>query len=298
MSLSFFPRISAVFFPVICCAAALASPDLENAPHKYLGQVTGSNVFVRSGPSETDYQTMKMDRGQQVTVAGIKGDYLKIEPPAGSFSYVAKSYVERFGDGSSGRVTRDNLRVLAGSSLTTLKAAPQCTLKAGDVVRILGEVDEYFKIEPPAAAYVWIHKDYVQPIRLIDSGGGHRAADAGGSAGVAEVRPSPATRPADAETVAASDTEAVADGVDPSTRPSPEVAAAESLFEKTEAAFRAALGDQIREALDVCGMDVAVIQQPGREIFAQDPQAALTGRHFDLAEYSSPGRWLPGPSGR
>jgi peptide/nickel transport system substrate-binding protein len=61
----------------------------------------------------------------------------------------------------------------------------------------------------------------------------------------------------------------------------------------TEAAFRAALGDQIREALGDCGMDVAVIQQPGREIFAQDPQAALTGRHFDLAEYSSPGRWLP-----
>lgn len=61
----------------------------------------------------------------------------------------------------------------------------------------------------------------------------------------------------------------------------------------TEADFRTALADQIGEALRLCGMDVGVIQEPAREIFAQNAEATLTGRHFDLAEYSLPGRWLP-----
>lgn len=61
----------------------------------------------------------------------------------------------------------------------------------------------------------------------------------------------------------------------------------------TEADFRAALGARIGEALRACGMEVEVTQEPAREMFVQNAAATLTGRHFDLAEYSLPGRWLP-----
>jgi peptide/nickel transport system substrate-binding protein len=61
----------------------------------------------------------------------------------------------------------------------------------------------------------------------------------------------------------------------------------------TEASYRGELGAQLAVSLRACGMDVALVQAPARDLFAQDPQAALTGRHFDLAQYSFPGRWTP-----
>src|ERR1051325_2949107 len=69
------------------------APDLENAKHQYLGQINGNSVLVRSGPSDSDYPTVRLDKGTQVTVVGMRYNWLKIVPPEGSFSYVSKLYV-------------------------------------------------------------------------------------------------------------------------------------------------------------------------------------------------------------
>lgn len=134
---------------------------VENANFQFKGKIK-STVFVRSGPSNNFYPTMKLDKGAEVTVVGIKYDWLKIVPPPGSFSYVPRAYVERRGDGRIGRVT-NTLNVRAGSSENQIKTTVQTKLIEGQDVTIIGEQDEYFKIVPPEGAYLFVNQQYVQP---------------------------------------------------------------------------------------------------------------------------------------
>ncbi len=146
------------------------APDVANAPYQFAGEVTANNTFVRSGPREGDYATLKLDSGDKVTVVGIKFDWLKILPPEGSFSYVSKAFVQQYGDGRMGKVTKNDLSVRAGSSLNALKSQVQTKLMDGDVVEIIDQQDEYFKIKPPAGAYLYVKKDFVRPLRPVNGG--------------------------------------------------------------------------------------------------------------------------------
>lgn len=148
-------------------AQETSAAEVANARYQFAGEIIADNVYVRSGPREGDYATMKLDRGTPVTVVGIKFDWLKILPPENSFSYVSKAFVQQYGDGTRGRVTRNDLSVRAGSSLTSLKNQVQTKLMEGDEVEIIGEQDEYFKIKPPAGAYLYVRKDFVRPIRPL-----------------------------------------------------------------------------------------------------------------------------------
>src|SRR5687767_8611801 len=141
-----------------------ALPQVDNARHQFVGRVASNSVFVRSGPSNSSfYPTMKLDKGQEVTVVGIKHDWLKIVPPKGSFSYVPQVYVTRRGDGKIGRVN-SSLNVRAGSSLNPMKTTLQVKLEEGQDVTILGELDEYYKIVPPEGAYLYVNQRDVEPI--------------------------------------------------------------------------------------------------------------------------------------
>lgn len=138
-----------------------AAPEVPNAKYNFLGEINGNNVFVRSGPSDSYYPTTKLPKGTQVKVVGMKFQYLKIEPPPGSFSYVGKAYVERRGDGSVGRVTTA-ANVRTGSELNSMKTTVQTKLDPGTDVKILGEQDEYYKVEPPPGAYLYVHQQFVE----------------------------------------------------------------------------------------------------------------------------------------
>jgi uncharacterized protein YgiM (DUF1202 family) len=149
-------------------AFAQAEPDaavkeVENSKFSTRGIVTSNAVYVRCGPGDNYYPTMKLDKDAPVRVVGAKFDWLKIVPPDGSFCYVAKLYVERHGDGKLGRVTKDSINVRAGSSLSALKIGILCELNQGEEVEILGDEQEYFRIKPPAKAFLYVNKKFVQP---------------------------------------------------------------------------------------------------------------------------------------
>jgi hypothetical protein len=153
--------------PVVTRAQdADANPDEGNTKFQFEGVVNANAVYVHSGPSENDYPTMKLDRGAHVTVVGIRFDWLKIVPPDGSFCYVAKAYTEKRGDGTVGRTT-NALIVRMGSDLNTLKVRVAKRLEADTDVQILGEQDEYFKIKPPEGVYVYVDKQFVDPVKQI-----------------------------------------------------------------------------------------------------------------------------------
>jgi hypothetical protein len=253
--------------------APAPAPDVPNAPFNFVGEVTANNVYVRSGPSDSYYPTMKLAKGTRVTVRGTKFQYLKIEPPPGSFSYVGKAYVERRGDGAVGRViTAANVRT--GSELNPMKTTVQTKLEPGTDVKIQGEQEEYFKIDPPPGAYLYVQKDFVEPKQRIPAEGEAVAAapaekspqtpsqpaeqtpparDATGAAGsIAEIatggpdKQAPAAtaeRPTTSNAVAEGNT---TEGQSPktqatTTRPADtQTASADARFEKLESEFEAA----------------------------------------------------------
>ncbi|MGN6625176.1 MAG: SH3 domain-containing protein [Tepidisphaeraceae bacterium] len=144
--------------------------DSSMSQFQFSGLINADNVYVRSGASENDYPVLKLSKGDTVVVVGAKGDWLKILPPDGVFCVVGKVWVEKRGDGSIGRV-RDgstNANVRVGSNLNDMKAKVVTQVKPGDDVKILGDLDEYFKIAPPPGAFVYVAKKFVDVVKRVE----------------------------------------------------------------------------------------------------------------------------------
>lgn len=141
--------------------------EIDNARFATIGQVNANSVFVRSGPSENDYPVLRMDRGDKLTVVGMRFEWLKVKPPEGAFCYVAKAFVDRRGDGSVGRVN-NTLYVRVGSRLNDMRTKVAMKLEPGADVKILDEKDEYFMIAPPEGVYLYVSKRFVDPLGPAD----------------------------------------------------------------------------------------------------------------------------------
>jgi len=141
-------------------------PTVENSRNSAECIVNADNVYVRSGAGDNYYPTMKLNKGDKVTVIGEKFDWLKVMPPQGSFSYVGKHFVDKKENGV-GVVNRENVNVRAGSTLNALKTTVQSQLAPGQEVKILDEVEEYYKIAPPSDAALYVKKDLVDVLRVM-----------------------------------------------------------------------------------------------------------------------------------
>ncbi|UCC99066.1 MAG: SH3 domain-containing protein [Phycisphaerales bacterium] len=144
-----------------------ASEDVETPPFPYDAVITGDDVYIRSGPGTNFYHCGKFNQGDRVRVVAKQFSWSRIVPPAGSFSWISMQYVKIDpANPGVGVVTGDNVRVYAGSDFvkplysTTL----QGKLNTGDKVKLLGEqMDEYYKIAPPPAAYLWVSTNFTKP---------------------------------------------------------------------------------------------------------------------------------------
>lgn len=224
-------------------------PDVENSRFQFSGSINSPDVYVRSGPGEEYYATLRLAPGSQVTVVGIRYDWLKILPPPGSYCYVSKLFIEKSGDGTVGRVNRPDINVRAGSDLSPMKTTVLAKLNVGDSVNIIGEQDEYYKIQPPAGTYFYVNKQFVTPIKavavtdapadpILDTSDSS-ATTVPSKSGEATDSAAPATQPSLAAATAAPTTQPVAQAADQPPAPSPE-AVAESAFIALETEFRAA----------------------------------------------------------
>ena len=162
--------ISAAFAAVPSYAAPDAtdaqSETVANSPYAATFIVNANAVYVRAGPAESYYPTMKLDKGTKVKAVGMRLDWLKIVPPDGAFCYISKVHVDRFGDTAEnrGRVNGDSVNVRAGSTMNAMKVQVLCQLGQGAEVKILGEQDEYYKIAPPEGkAFLYVQKSFVDP---------------------------------------------------------------------------------------------------------------------------------------
>jgi uncharacterized protein YraI len=153
----------------------IPSPNDVNAisslSFPYAAEITGDDIYLRSGPGTNYYNCGKLRRGDKVQVVSARFSWSCIVPPAGSFSWISTQYVSIDSTNLGvGIVTGDNVRVYAGSDYvrpihsTTL----QLKLNRGDKIKPLGEEKEnYYKIAPPTGAYLWVSSEYIKPLGPI-----------------------------------------------------------------------------------------------------------------------------------
>jgi hypothetical protein len=226
-------------------------PDEGNSKFQFEGVVNANAVYVHSGPNDNDYPTMKLDRGAHVTVVGIRFDWLKILPPDGSFCYVAKAYTEKRSDGTVGRTT-NALNVHIGSDLNTLKVKVAKRLEANTDVAIIGEQDEYFKIKPPEGVYLYVDKQFVDPVKQIALVPAPQPAPTDSTPttppapdqSAAATSAPPTTAP---DVAVATPTTEPTVAVAPATQPEDAAATAQAEFEKLEATFATESGKPLED---------------------------------------------------
>ena len=160
---------------VIAALGVVAMGDEGAAQqYPYIGAVTGTNVYVRSGPGVADgrndyYQCAKLSPPANVTVVGRMNNWLKILAPQGCYSVIFAKYVDPDETSTTGVVTGDNVRIRAGGTEHEINFwQPHGTLNKGDTVKILERVTDrwgdWYKIASPHIAYFWIYAQYVTPL--------------------------------------------------------------------------------------------------------------------------------------
>ena len=148
-----------------------SSDEAGTPPFPYMAEITGDNVYIRSGPGTNFYDCGKLNKGDQVKVMKRQFSWACIVPPQGIFSWISVQYVSiDSANPTVGTVTGDRVRVYAGSDFR--KPLHSMTLQGkldkGDKVKLLGEeLDDYYKIAPPSFAYLWVSANFTKPIKVV-----------------------------------------------------------------------------------------------------------------------------------
>jgi uncharacterized protein YraI len=156
--------------------AALGAPaqvaEVNQAQFPYVGEITGTELNIRSGPGMNYYGCGKISSPAKVVVVGQKFSWSQILPPPGSFSWIFKQYVQTdINKPGVGVVSGDNVRVYAGADdrEPMVSDSVQLTVSKGLKVRIMGAaVGDYYKIVPPEGASLWTSSQYIKFIRKAD----------------------------------------------------------------------------------------------------------------------------------
>jgi uncharacterized protein YgiM (DUF1202 family) len=141
----------------------------------YVAQVIGDKVQVRSGPGANYYVCGQLNKNDIVRVVSQKTGWNCIMPPAGSFSWVAKQYVElNKTNPAESAITTDSVNVRAGNTDGSPyhSSTVQGTFNKGDKVALTGEErDDYYKIAPPPFAYFWVSSELLKTLGPDETAG-------------------------------------------------------------------------------------------------------------------------------
>lgn len=138
----------------------------------YKARVISSETYVRSGGGENFYPTLVLAKDTVVTVRRHDpGGWYKIDPPEGSFSWIATTYVRQT-SADTGVVSTGDAIVSVGSQFGDETTVWQRKMLPGEEVKLLGQQiveteagpRKMYKIAPPAREYRWVSGRDILPM--------------------------------------------------------------------------------------------------------------------------------------
>jgi hypothetical protein len=157
---------------VFALAVVLPSRPAEAIDFPFDAVVIVDESLVRSGTGgdDTDYTTIKLQRGDKVRVLHQEfGGWYKIAPPTGSFSWVREDLIERTGD--QGVILQDTMDII-GSETGLPKFEVRNLLRKSEVVEILSKAEKLergphskpmLRIRPPRGEFRFIRQRDIVP---------------------------------------------------------------------------------------------------------------------------------------
>ena len=119
-------------------------------------RVTADNVNLRAKALLTSEVVVQARYDERLSAFEIGEEWVEVAAPAAADLWVTKSFVQT--PANTIGANRVNVRAGPGINYNVV-----CTLALGDVVEPRGEeVAEWLKIAPPAAARLWISREYVE----------------------------------------------------------------------------------------------------------------------------------------
>jgi uncharacterized protein YgiM (DUF1202 family) len=142
--------------------------EAETLVFPFFAEITGDNVLFRSGPGTNFYDCGRLNKGDKVKVLSRRFSWYEIVPPPKSFSWISVQYVDKDPKNAGlGEVNGDLVRVYAGSGRVPPhhSTSLQGKLNKGEKVKLLGQqLDDYYRISPPASASMWVSKNFSKPL--------------------------------------------------------------------------------------------------------------------------------------
>lgn len=148
-----------------CCAYALENESalqqeaVPSAPKAILfeGQINADNINVRADSTTTSKIICTLNRSDPIDVVKEMYDWYKIRLPKSSPAFIKKDFVEIIDD-KTAKVIKDNvnIRLMPNESSIILGRASK-----NEVVTIIDERVDWYKIEPISNTFGWVHKQFV-----------------------------------------------------------------------------------------------------------------------------------------
>jgi uncharacterized protein YgiM (DUF1202 family) len=166
-----------VLFTLLLSVSAIgandaAGPQIAGKPtdaqYPFVAEVTGADVYVRSGKGTAYYHCGKVQQGDPVTVFEEVFGWAKVLPPKGCYSWIHKDYVDvQNAQANVGVLNADSVRVWAGSDYIQpmRSSSMQTKLNSGEIVELTDDQPEggdYYKIKPPTGAYLWVSCEFLK----------------------------------------------------------------------------------------------------------------------------------------
>ncbi len=132
-------------------------------------RVTSDTVNIRSHADVNSRVVLRVPEDTVLDALALDGDWYRILPPEGVFSYVSADYIARIPGTPRGRVqvAAGTLRVRVGSAVVKLnpaRCAVQTRLPDDAEVEILGEEDGWYQIVPPEGVHFYVSASHTKPV--------------------------------------------------------------------------------------------------------------------------------------
>ncbi len=132
----------------------------------FLGEASKESVHIRAGANINFESLGKLSKGGQVVVTGRHYEWYKVQLPVTASAYIRADYVKDMGN-ATGTIITDKVNVRARANS---ESSPLGQMNKGDLVKLVeqapplaGQVNGWWKIEPPASAEGWVHADLIIP---------------------------------------------------------------------------------------------------------------------------------------
>ena len=148
--------LTVIFF--ICSAVLYNFASALEYP--FHGQVTGDDINIRTDATINSAIITTVCRGEVLEVISGPHDWYKIRLPVQAPSFIRRDLTAPV-DEKTAKVIKSSVNIRLGPDEKTAIVGKS---GQGEVINIVGEKGNWYKIRPVHNSFGWVHKQFIQPI--------------------------------------------------------------------------------------------------------------------------------------